>query len=64
MRKANVSTYGLLEKRLAETHMSEHERNRVLILMRDAETVANAVVWVKDRIASLGALFLKPGFKN
>ena len=63
MRKANA-TYGLLEKRLSETTMSEHDRNRVVSLMRDAEAVADAIVWIKDKIASVGSLFLKPGFKN
>ena len=64
MRKANVNVNGLLEKRLAETNMSEHDRNHALKLMRDAETIADAIVWVKDRIASVRTLFLKPGFKN
>ena len=63
MRKANV-TYGLLEKCLSETTMSEHDRNRVVSLMRDAEAVADAIVWIKDKIASVGSFFLKPGFKN
>ncbi len=65
MRKANVNVSNrLLEKRLAETHMSEHDRNRALNAMRDAEAIADAIVWAKDKIASIGALFLKPGFKN
>jgi hypothetical protein len=65
MRKANVTVSNrLLEKRLAETHMSEHDRNRALNVMRDAEAIADAIVWAKDKIASIGALFLKPGFKN
>ena len=65
MRKANVTgSNRLLEKRLAESHMSEHDRNRALNAMRDAEAIADAIVWAKDKIASIGALFLKPGFKN
>lgn len=62
MRKANVSC--LLEKRLAEIHISEHDRNRALSVMRDAEEIVDAILWAKDKIASIGALFLKPGFKN
>jgi hypothetical protein len=54
----------LLEKRLAETRMSEHDRTRALTVMRDAEEVANAIFWMRDRIESLKGLFLKPGFKS
>ena len=61
MRKAKA---GLLERRLAETHLSEHERSRALNMMREAEAIADAIVWAKNRVASLGSLFLKPGFKN
>ena len=64
MRKANVTTSGLLEKRLAETNMSEHDRNHALNLLRDAEAIADTIVWVKEKIASVRGLFLKPGFKN
>jgi hypothetical protein len=44
--------------------MSEHDRDRALNVMREAEAIADAIVWAKDKIASIGALFLKPGFKN
>jgi len=65
MRKANVTVSNrLLETRLAETHMSEHERDRALSAMRDAEAIADAIMWLKEKVASVGALFLKPGFKN
>ena len=65
MRKANVTvTNRLLETRLAEAHMSEHERHRALSAMRDAEAIAEAILWAKEKIASIGALFLKPGFKS
>ena len=65
MRKANVTvSNGLVEKRLAETHMNEHDRSRAMSAMRDAEAIADAIVWAKEKVASIGALFLKPGFKN
>ena len=64
MRKANVNVNGLLEKRLAETHMSEHDRNHALNLMQEAEAIADAIVWIKDKVASVRTLFLKSGFKN
>jgi hypothetical protein len=28
------------------------------------EAIADAVVWVKERVPSLGAMLLKPGFKH
>jgi hypothetical protein len=65
MRKANGNTSErLLERRLAETHLSPRERDRALELMRDADEFANAILWAKEKIESLGAIFLKPGFKN
>ena len=65
MRKANVTVSNrLLETRLAETHMSEHDRSSAMSAMRDAEAIADAIVWVKEKVASIGALFLKPGFKS
>ena len=62
MRKANSNR--LLETRLAETHMSAHERYRAMSAMRDAEAIADAIMWAKDKLTSIGAIFLKPGFKN
>ena len=65
MRKANVTASNrLLETRLAETHMSEHERHRELGALRDAEAIASAILWAKEKLASISGLFLKPGFKN
>jgi len=65
MRKANRSASDrLIEQRLAETPMSEHERDHALRLLRDAEGIAEGIMWAKERIASLGALFMKPSLKN
>jgi hypothetical protein len=64
MRKANVTTIGLIEKRLAETSMNEHDRNHALKVMREAEAIVDAIVWLKEKIASVRGLFLKPGLKN
>ena len=54
MRKANQ-----VEKRLADVPMNEHERQRAIYALREAEAMIDAVVWIKDRIAALGATFLK-----
>ena len=59
MRKANSNR--LLETRLAETHMSDHQRHRALNAMRDAEAIADAILWAKEKI---GSMFVRPGFKN
>lgn len=65
MRKANRKNVNdAIYKRLAEVQMSERERERAAYAIRDAEAIVDAVVWVKDRIASLGAMLLIPGFKH
>ena len=65
MRKANCKRVNdAIYKRLAEVRMSEHERERATSAIAQAEAIVDAVVWVKERIASLGALVLKPGFKH
>ena len=65
MRKANRKKVNdAIYKRLAEVQMSERERERVAYAIRDAEAIVDAVVWVKERIASLGALLPKPSFKH
>ena len=51
-------------RRLAEIQMSAFDLQGAAHAMRDAEAIADAVIWVKERVASLGALILKPGFKH
>jgi hypothetical protein len=64
MRKANRKTNDLVYKRIGEVRLSEHERERVKYAMREAEAIVNAIFWVKDKVSSIGALVLKPGFKH
>lgn len=65
MRKANrMRVNDAIYKRLAEVRMSERDRERATYAIQDAEAIVDAVVWVKERIASLGAILLKPGFKH
>lgn len=65
MRKANGNASDrLIERRLAETCMNARDRDRAAELMRDADAFAEAVVWVRDKVASLGDLLLRPDFKN
>ncbi len=65
MRKANRKRVNdAIYKRLAEVRMSERDRERAASAIRHAEAIVDAVFWVKERIASLGAVLLKPGFKH
>jgi len=54
----------MIEKRLAEARLSERERERAAHALHSAEAIVEAIVWTKEKIASLGAGLLKPGFKN
>ena len=51
-------------KQIAELRVSEHDRHRAEHALRGAEAIVDAVSWVKERIASLGTMLLKPGFKH
>jgi hypothetical protein len=64
MRKANRNTDQLINKRLAEVRISERARERASIALRDAEGIVNAIIWIREKLASLGSLLLKPGFKH
>ena len=65
MRKSQCRTVnGIVYQRLAEIWLSERERRRAKHALRDAEATADAVIWVKERVASLGVMLLKPGFKH
>ena len=43
---------------LAEIWLCERERRRARHALRDAEAIADAAIWVKERVASLGAMLL------
>ena len=65
MGKANRKTvHSAIYQQLAEVHISEHDLQRARYALRDAEAIVDAVFWVKERIASLGTMLLKPGFKH
>jgi hypothetical protein len=51
-------------KRLAEIPLSDLDRQRAACALRDAEALADAVIRVKDRIASLGARLPRLGFRH
>jgi len=52
--------YALLEK----AHLSDVDRHKALDAMRTAEMFADAVLWVKEKVAAIGTWFLKPSLKH
>ena len=51
-------------RRIQEVQMTEVERETALRAIRNAEAMADLVVWVRNKVASLGAFFLKPSLKH
>ncbi|MGH8632840.1 MAG: hypothetical protein ACRET7_01765 [Burkholderiales bacterium] len=65
MGKAHRKTVNCaIYKQIAELCISEHDRQRATYALRGAEAIVDTVSWVKERIASLRSMFLKPGFKH
>ena len=64
MRKANGKSIDLIYKRIGEIRLNEHERERVRHAIREAETIVDAILWVREKLSSIGTLLLKPGFKH
>ena len=65
MRKGNqkrlgTDLYALVEK----AQLSERDRQVAIDAIEAAEKVANAVLWVKEKVASMGNWFLKPSVKH
>ena len=65
MRKANLNSHNAaIAVRLAEARMNPYDRERALHVLESAQKVADALIWARDKIATLGAYFLNPGFKH
>ena len=65
MRKDNQTTvrsdvYSLLEN----ARLSESDRLVALNALRDAEMIADAFLWLKEKIGAVGNYFLKPSLKH
>ena len=65
MRKGNqkrlgTDLYALVEK----AQLSERDRQVAIDAIEAAEKVTNAVLWVKEKVASMGNWFLKPSVKH
>ena len=54
----------IVYRRLSEIELSAADQQSAMQAMRDADSIADAVIWIKDRIVSLGALVLHPVFKH
>ena len=65
MRKVNQKAFGTdLHALIEKAQLSERDRQVALDAICAAERFADAVLWVKDRIASMGNWFLKPSVKH
>lgn len=54
----------LIRQRLAAIQLSDSDRQRAAYALRNAEAIVHALIWVTERIASLGAVLPKLGFKH
>jgi hypothetical protein len=65
MRKAKQTTFKSdIYKVLENTRLNESDRLVALNALQDAEMIADAFIWLKDRIESVGHYFLKPSLKH
>jgi hypothetical protein len=65
MRKVNQKTFGTdLYALVEKAHISDRDRQVAIDAIEAAEKVANAVLWVKEKVASVGNWFLKPSVKH
>jgi hypothetical protein len=65
MSKVNQTSAGSdIYRRIQETQMSEIERETALRAVRNAEAMVDLLFWVKEKLTSVGAYFLKPSLKH
>ena len=65
MRKSNERAIdSVIYARINEAHMNESERHSALSTLRSAESVVDAIEWMKEKFAALGHYFLKPSLKH
>jgi hypothetical protein len=49
---------------IRSVRMSDHQRERALVAAQRAESIADAMVWLRNRFAALGNLFPRPSLKH
>ena len=65
MRKAKQNTFRSdIYKVLDNAQLSESQRLVAINALQDAETMANAFMWLTEKIGALGNCFLKPSLKH
>jgi hypothetical protein len=65
MSKVNRKNSGSeLYNRIRDIQMSEVDRQSALNAVRQAEAIADAMLWVKGKLAAAGTYFLKPSLKH
>ena len=65
MRKTTCSrTNCVIYRQLDGVRISELDRRRAAYALRDAEAIVDGMIWVRDRMVSLGTLILRPSFKH
>ena len=65
MRKANETVLDSgIYARLRAVRMSEADRQSAIDALVQAENIADAVLWVKEKIANAGQWFLKPSLRH
>ncbi len=65
MRKANERAVDSgIYARIREVRMSEHDRQIAIGALQDAEQIAEAILWVTEKVSAFGEFFLKPSLKH
>lgn len=65
MRKYKQSSVGSdIYARIGEVQMSDADRHAAIAALRQAEAIADGVLWIKEKVAALGNYFLKPSLKH
>ena len=65
MRKVNQSAVGSdIYAVIRRAQMSDLDRQIAIDALRVAEAFVDAVLWVKEKVAAIGACFLKPSMKH
>lgn len=65
MRNANERTLvSGIYTRLREVRMNSTDRQNAVNAMEKAERLVGMYLWLKEKLAGIGHLFLKPGLKH
>jgi hypothetical protein len=65
MRKANGRHLDSgIYARIMEVQMSESDRRSSIDALRQAERMVDTFLWVREKLADIGHVFLKPSLKH